>query len=310
MLNKNILGGVLAVQLVLAAALYFTNLASSHSQLATPLVAGASEVDKLVVTDGKTTATVTKAGDGWQAGKLPASAIKVSTLLEELGKLGTRFPVVSSAAGRERFEVDDKKFQRHLTLYHGDKTVADLYFGTSPGFRQTHVRRAGDSDVFAVAYNNNELQATDADWLDKGLLKVDKFDHVSGADFELVKDGDHWKLTPGANADALPFEEPKAAALATTIENLQVQKAADTVPTGETHNLTVANGKDSWVFKFTKAGSDYYVQRSDRDQAFTISNYDYERLGAATRASLLQTPPTPPAAAKPVSAAKAPIKKK
>lgn len=303
-MNKKILSGVLAAQVVLAGALYFMQAAGSGSAAPAALVA-AGDINKLTISDGTVTTTVEKNGEGWLVNKLPANNAKVSNLLESLGKLTVQYPVVNSSSGRERYEVADQKFQRHLTLANNDKTVADLYFGTSPGFRQTHVRRAGEDAVYAVTFNNFDLGSDSSEWIDRGLLKLSDFDRITGADFELVKNGDKWQLTATATPDAQALDDTKVATLVESVKNLQVLKPVDTLPAGENHSLSIAKGSESWVLKFTKVDSTYYVQRSDREQAFTLSSTDYERLGPVTRASLLQAPPPPQADAK-----AAPAKKK
>src|SRR5690606_9433221 len=113
--------------------------------------------DRIVIDDRTNTATLTHAGEGWQLSDLaalPANAPKVNGLLGNLEDLNTRWPVVDSASGRERFEVTEANYQRRLALYQGDKLLGSYYFGTSPGFRQTHVRRDGENDVYAVSFNN------------------------------------------------------------------------------------------------------------------------------------------------------------
>lgn len=163
MINKNVLGGTLFLQLVVAAALYFSH-AGGAGNTATPLVA-TGDVSKVVITDGKSTATLAKSGDKWQVDKQDADNGKITSMLDTLGKLKVSVPVAGSASGRERFEVTEQKFQRHVTLFAGDKQVGDLYFGTSPGFRQSHVRRAGDDNVYAVAFNNYDLGVMAGDWV-------------------------------------------------------------------------------------------------------------------------------------------------
>lgn len=297
--NKNLWGGILAAQLLLAVLLYISHAAGNNEQAVPLLGFATSDINKVVIADGKTTATLGKTGDHWQltASKLPVNDSKLTGVLDSLAKLTTRWPVVSTAGGRERYEVSDSKFQRHLSLYKDDKLLGDYYFGTSPGLRQTHIRRAGQDDVFALAFNNFELPADDNDWLDKGLLKAADIDHIQGADYELVKKGEDWQLTPQATADATAPDPAKAKALAMALQNLQVLKVAGNVPMGENHSVTVMKGTTPLVYTFTKADPNYYVQRADRKEAFTLSSYDYERIAAVTRSSLLVPPPPPPAKA-------------
>jgi hypothetical protein len=294
---RSLLTGVLAAQVVLAGSLFFYHQSQNGARQAEPLLEFAeADVDKIVVQDNANSATLVRDGDTWQLAdlaELPANAARIDTLLGNLAGIRTQWPVVSSAAGRERLEVADDKFQRRLTLYRNDTQVGELYFGTSPGFRQTHARRAGDDDVYAITFNNFDLPADDNDWLDKELLAVADVTAIKGQDFELSKNAEGWQLAALPSVLETGLDTAKAEGLATALRNLRVLRVADAAPAGESRALSVTTKDGVREFVFTKAGTEYFVKRDDRAQSFTISSSDYDKLGAVARATLLQALPSP-----------------
>src|SRR5690606_13029986 len=120
------------------------------------------------------------------------------------------------------------KFQRHLTLSKDDSTLGELYFGTSPGFRQTHGRRAGEDAVYSLAFNSIDLPVDASDWLDRSLLAADGVQRIEGSDFVLLKDGDTCALQDAADGESL--DQDKATALVNAVQNLRVLRLLDTEP--------------------------------------------------------------------------------
>jgi len=113
-----------------------------------------------------------KTGESWQLPDgLPADASKVDAVLSKLGEASGGWPVATSAATAERLEVTAENHQRRVTLKAGDETVADLYLGTSPGYRKTHARHVDGDDVHAITFSNYEAGLKASDWLDKSLLR-------------------------------------------------------------------------------------------------------------------------------------------
>ena len=132
------------------------------------------EVTRFSISDGDAEVTMTETDGLWSAiaadQQVPADGDKVAQLLDKLAGLSAPWPVATSAASAERFEVTDDLFQRRLALYTGDEEVALIFLGTSPGFERVHARRADSDEIFSVALSNYELPATIDGWLDKGLL--------------------------------------------------------------------------------------------------------------------------------------------
>lgn len=299
------LGTLLGLQLLLGAGIFVSQASTGSSQAPTPLLAfAAGDVDQLVIADAERKLTLQRQEDGWQLADsaLPANAAKVNTLLDNLAALKTGWPVANTASSRERFEVEDDRFQRHLTLTNDDGTLGELYFGTSPGFRQTHGRRAGEDEVYSLAFNSIDLPVEPSDWLDKSLLGADGVQRIEGSDFVLQKEGDAWTLQDAADGETL--DQDKATALVNAVQNLRVLRLLDAEPalkdgeTREESQLLAVKDDQRWQYTLTKVGSTAFVARDDRPQRFSVSTTDYDRLAKATRASLL--------AATTVAAAEAP----
>lgn len=292
MKTQTILGGLLAAQLVLAGALSLNALRNSGMDAAAPLLDfPVADVDRIVIDDNASkSSTLTRDGESWElaALELPANKAKADGLLDTLAELKTTMPVVSTAAGRERFEVTEDKFQRRLRLYDGEKLLGEYYFGTSPGFRRTHGRRADDDEVYALSFNNFDLPGDSNDWLDKSLLAAKAPQKISGADFELDKDGENWTLASATDTEQL--DATKVNQMASALESLRVLRAEDTMPEGEWVEVGVTTADGEWQYEFLDADGKYYVKRSDQQRAFTISQTDYDRIAGKRRADLLAAP--------------------
>src|SRR5690606_26226213 len=152
---------------------------------------------------------------------------------------------------RERFEVTEDNYQRRLAFYQGDELLGSYYFGTSPGFRQTHVRRDGENDVYAVSFNNFDLPTDANDWLDKTLLAVTEPTRIAGPDYALMKQEDTWALEKPDAADGPALKTSEADALGRAWSSLRVMRVADSVPANtKTTQVTVANADSSWQYTF------------------------------------------------------------
>lgn len=281
-----LLGTLFTVQLVLAAGLYIGG--GTTTPEPQPLLDFATaEIDRIVIDDNSNNSTTTlqRKDAAWRLPdtNLPANDSKVRTLLDNLSTLQTRWPVVSTAAGQERLEVTEERFQRRLRLYRGETLLGEYFFGTSPAFRQTHARRAGDDEVHALAFNNFDLPGDSNDWLDKTLLGAGAPTSIKGPDFALTRDGDEWQLADGTDsAVQAMINQSEVDELADALASLRVLRA-ETAPEGETVTFDISTDAGQWEYRFTKADSKYYVQRSDQPQSFTISQGDYDRIAGKSR---------------------------
>jgi hypothetical protein len=180
-----ILSTALGVQLLLAGALALRHDDLSAATPDTPLVTAAiKDADHLVIeaaTD--TTATdkssssqrveLSKKNDKWVIDNYfnaPANAGKLDGLLGQLARLKRGLPVGTSKAALRRFKVVDDNFERRVVLSKAGKTLTTLYFGASPGLRQSDARSADDDAVYAVDMPTYELPASAKEWFDGDVL--------------------------------------------------------------------------------------------------------------------------------------------
>ncbi|MEL7368250.1 MAG: DUF4340 domain-containing protein [Myxococcota bacterium] len=118
--------------------------------------------------------TVQKTDGKWgiaDADAYPVDDSKVTELVETLKKLRSRNRVLQSSVYHEKLEVSADKYQRKLTVTAGDqKTV--LYVGTSPRFKNVHVRLDGSDEVFLLNdFGTTQLGDRAWNWVDRDYVK-------------------------------------------------------------------------------------------------------------------------------------------
>jgi len=291
------LTAMLALQLALAAGLMLTRQTADDGGAPQPLLpVAASAVDRLVISDGESQVTVVRQDGAWflPGAGLPASAGKVNDILQRLEETATEWPVTTTASSQARFEVAEERFQRRVQLFQGDEQVAELYLGTSPGFRKVHLRRAGEDAVYAVNLNTFDLPAVEDAWLDQSLLAVAEPTRIVGPDYTLTQsDEGIWTLAGGeANPDAAmtPLDDDRARQLVSALANLRVQSVAGGDPAAETGQgviLEVDTADGSYRYHFHRDDEGFYVRRDDRAPVFTLSQYDYDRITGVDLAELV-----------------------
>ncbi len=298
---------LLALQLLLVAGVFVLNKNALPSRAAQPLMAeSSSALDKLVFSDANSSVTLNKKAGSWQLAdlyQLPAEQSKVAQVLAELGDTKLTWPVATTANSHSRFEVDNKKFQRHIQAYKGDKLVADIYLGSSPGFKKIHLRRASDEDVYVAELSQYDFAVKASDWLSKDLLKASDITQVSGADFTLErssankeagqkagqKAGDSWSFTKLDLAEgqvAPQVDASKAQALLGDFAAINVLDAVKKPPQGQSLSFSVISPQGNWQYEFVKADKNYYLKRSDRDIYFKINQSDYDKFARQNLAEL------------------------
>ena len=182
--NKNTLIAALAIQVAAVAVLIAVK--SGGAVEPDPFIEfDADAVDMLSVSGGaggsgegdegsEGNVVLAKKDDAWQLPDgLPADAAKVDEVIKKLADASAGWPVATSVSVQERFELVEDNHQRRLTLSAGGETVADIYLGTSPGYRKTHARRVDDDNIYAITFSNYQAGMKESDWLDKALLRPD-----------------------------------------------------------------------------------------------------------------------------------------
>lgn len=282
---------LLIVQVLLVLGLFAYQKNSRVQVNAQPLLAvGIADIDRVVIQDASNNTTLQKTGDQWQLPELqqlPVDKQKLEGILQKLEGTKLTWPVTTTASSHERFEVSDGKFERHIELFQGDNKKAELWLGTSPGFKKIHLRRAGEDQVYAVELTSFEFAAEAKDWLQKDLLAVKDISTIKAADYTLQKTADSWSFV-SANQDETTekVDANKVAELVSGLNNLQIQELATQAPQGETTSLAVKSAAGEFQYDFVKAENEYFVKRSDRDNYFKLSQYEFERVAARTKADL------------------------
>ncbi|MDZ7670411.1 MAG: DUF4340 domain-containing protein [Gammaproteobacteria bacterium] len=277
----NLLSGLLAVQLVIIAGVFLLDSGYGEARQGPLLDFTADAVDEISISDGADgqTLTLSRDEDGWRLPDgLPADAARISDVLSKLAGLQAPWPVATSAAAIERFEVADDQHQRRLVLRADDTTVADLYLGTSPGYQQVHARRAGDSAVYPVDLANYQVPAGAGEWLDKTLLQP------RGEISAVVRAG-AWTLHSGETGwlvDEVAADQDAAAELVRRLQQLRVTGIAEAP--GEAAepvaSLRITDADGTFELRLFGGGDQapYQVRSERRDGYFELAAHVAERI--------------------------------
>ncbi len=276
-----LLAGVLVLQLVVALSLFLWEGDRSGNFTTEPLMSfEPAQLDKLIVSDGDSEVVLSKKGEQWQLSSagLPVTDDKLDRLLEKLKGLQTAWPVTTTSSSHERFEVSDNKARRKISLYQGDKAVAELYVGTSPGFKKSHVRVDGQDEVYALEFNAYDAPATTKEWLDKSLLAVKSVTKIKGKDYTLSKKGESWLIDPvQENREIYTDNVDNLVKAVGAFKILDVANSAPEFTEDKQTEIQVDNGSSYSIFLMEEEAK-YYIKRTGFDQIFTLSKYEYERL--------------------------------
>lgn len=230
-----------------------------------------------------------KKSDSWFiAGKedIPGNSTQIEAFLQTLARFKRGLAVATTKNGANRFEVSPENYSSHLILRSGDQIAADLYFGTSAGFKQLHTRTAESDEVVTVALNRNDVSPKIEQWIKKDILQLPQ-DQVAGIDignYSIVRHGENgWQ---GLNTAAGEKKElPNGGKLVEKICALNIQNVLENEPAGSEEEkkrlLLTVNKKDKskleYVFIKTSENS-YAVNRSDTKFWWNISGWQGDEL--------------------------------
>ncbi|MEZ5557380.1 MAG: DUF4340 domain-containing protein [Pseudomonadales bacterium] len=282
-LRLPLLAGLLALQALVVAVLLLVNSGTGNQAAPELLDVDLENVDEVAISDGDgNSVTLHRAENGWQLDDgTPADAAKLNEVLEDLKSQAAAWPVATSDSARTRFEVDESSFQRHLVLSHEGKPLAELYLGTSPGYRRVNARNAAAAEIYSIDFANYRLPAKADDWLDKGLLKA----RGVVTAITLAHDGGGWSLQRGEEGwllDGGAAGQDAAADAARRVAELLVMGRAEAPGEGvePTARLTVTDDDgDYHLTLYHAAEGDEYLISSDRVQGyFRLAAYVAEQL--------------------------------
>ena len=272
-MNRAMLAGLLALQVLVVGAVLAWNVRPPE-QPDTFFDFNPDEITALQILTEEHTIDVRKVEDGWELGDgKPADSDKVTDVLEKLANASTGWPVATSTSTAERFEVTEDSFQKRLTLYKGEDSVADAYFGTSPGYRKVHVSNASGGPVFAVEFSNYELGSDSSSWLNKSLLKPEGTlqQLVHEGEYVLNRVDDEWVAEDGTELDKTIVDK-----VVGRFENLNVYTISDAeLPAEPKALLTWTDDRGATTLSlYHFEEEDDWVATSDRVEGqYGISTY-------------------------------------
>ncbi len=210
---------------------------------------------------------------------LPADAIKIQALLQDLTDQSGSWPVARSSAARQRFQVADYYYQKRLKLFSAGEELGTVYLGTSPGFRKVHARNADQDAIFSITLNTFEVPANSQAWLDPKLLQVRVPLRIDSDLYNIYLEDGHWKSATGGRPDKTQVD-----ALLTALKNLQVEGIA-----GDDLQRDLSAVEDELILSIQSLGGEvtlevmtlnkqHYIYSSEFPLFFRLSAYDFDRL--------------------------------
>jgi len=293
-----ILAVLFVVQLGLIIGFNVTGQNADSGVEAKPLLPGvsAAELEEFIIkdSDGAQTRFV-RQDNKWvmpDYGGLPATQSAVNELLDSLTDATVKWPVATSSAAAERFEVNDGNAQRTLEFYSGGKKLHTLYLGTSPSYKKMHARIDDSKNIYTAALAQYEARATPEDWFDKAVLQVEgTIRAVKTGELSLVSqktaeaDGEPqltWRLeSPDVEE---PLDSDAIAAWVKRFNTLVVSKLAPEDKVQEivlqnpvkTINISLEDGTGD--FAFYQHNDAYYVKRFGSEAVFEVAKYQAEPI--------------------------------
>lgn len=285
---QNLLIALLVIQLLCTGGLYayHTRLESSQAQGVQILSFAKENIDKLSISDNDHKISLLNKDGNWVIDdtKLPADKEKVEGLLDTLRNLKGSWPVATTEDSYQQLKVADKGFEHKLELFDGPKLEAELYLGTSPSFRKTHVRSAKGSEVYAVELSAMDTPTQSDAWLDHGLLAIKEPSSISGRGFSIEKKDKDWKLK-----EAGVLNQSHAQSLTKALEDLKITGlAADEVSGPATLSYQVKSKAGTVSLEVWLKGKDAVIKRSDINQAFKLAKPAYDNLASFSLAKLTE----------------------
>jgi hypothetical protein len=227
-------------------------------------------------------AVLIKGGDHWILPDLAGLSISpelIEKLQQSVLNANTSWPVATSVAARQRFQLTDYNFQRRLTLIGNGELLGTVYLGSSPGFRKVYARNSTQEAIFSIGFSSFDASATDSDWLDKRTLQISSPLSIVSEHYSLNKQGTQWL----SDNDQQP-DEREMDALLLALASVQIEGVANkdlqrtlsiAVPDMA---LAVQSEEGETRFKLFTLGARHYIHCSNHVLFFTLSKYDFDRF--------------------------------
>ena len=251
-----------------------------------------SAVDTIHISAEDSTLNLTKIDGIWvlaEENKIPVSSQQVESFLDTISGLKRTLAVATTENAAKRFKVSDDDYNYHLIIKGGDIQFANLYFGTSPGFKQIHLRLADTKEIITAGLASHELSPEAEQWIDKDQLKLarDSIQRIDINNHAFEKNDDSsWKSVQAENSFELSRE--KIDALLDIIVGLSVsgfvvddEKQTPVETSDLSFSLTLAEGnKLDWEFKQLDE-NEFVVYRSDINYGLKVSKWQIDDLQKA-----------------------------
>lgn len=279
-MNQSILALVLAVQLIAIVTIWGLRL-GGDDQPDPFLTFNASSVDVVTIEDSESRITIARENDAWMLdGGLPADADKVDRVVEKLANAKGGWPVATTDSTMARFEVTQDLYQRRITLTAVDEMLADIFLGTSPGYRKIHTRHVSGGPVYTIVFSNYEAGTKKSDWIDKSLLQPDG--EIVSITRSSTETG--WTLSAtegGWLAGNVTLDQDEVASLAARLEGLRVLELVDVEPNTEPKirfQVVDDSGPYDIAFYHLEVDDEYVATSSRFDAVFEVATYIVEQL--------------------------------
>ena len=280
-MNQRILIGILALQVILVAAAFLNRLREPEVPEVF-LDVQFDTVTSISISSDEDTIELEKVDDQWLLGDgNPADGDKVDRVFTEFTTVKGGWPVATSISSATRFEVADDVFQKHVVLTSEDDVVADVYVGTSPGYRNVHARVAGSNSVYSIPFSSYELSTNVSGWLDKKLLAADG--HLTklarGSAFTLMKSDDAWIAEPNVELDVDEVEKFIGRFTDLSVYDVSDADISEIEPID--FNLTDASGEYSLQLFHDEDNDDWIASSSKVHGTFSVSSYIAKQMTVA-----------------------------
>lgn len=301
-----VLISVFVLQLLIAGGLFWKSNLQAQFAPATQLVTiDPSTVDEVIINDGNDTVSLTRLDAQWQMNdelNTSASVDKVDKLISDIAELKPGLAVTSTRGAHRQLEVADDNFQRQVTLKAGVEIVADLYLGTSPGFRKSHVRQVDYDEVYSGRLNTFDVPADYDNWLNKNLLSFDNVKGIQSEEINLAYADDQWSIVnPEDQRETHQVDKLGIDSLVSQLTTLRVNGFSNPLEVDEpvdeqvanaeaepsepsepkeliTHTITVMQNDSPITLVLSKLGSDVTIERSDIPGLFSLPLATYDAL--------------------------------
>ncbi|MGF1511754.1 MAG: DUF4340 domain-containing protein [Myxococcota bacterium] len=127
--------------------------------------------------DAEESVRLVRKGTDWvleDADAYPAKGSEVDSFLDKVADLMSRTTVLNSPRYHEKLEVSADKYERKVALHTGAGTTT-FYLGTSPSFKNTHLRIEGEDEVVLVnGFGTSDAGNRAWNWVDRTYVDIPK----------------------------------------------------------------------------------------------------------------------------------------